>query len=180
MSVNLKSLIGRLDSTCRTALESAAGLCHSRQNYSVEIEHYLLKLAEPADTDFARILRHYEVDASRLTRDLAAAVSKLKTGNTGAITMSDRIPQWVERAWLIGSVDYDAASVRSGHLLLALITHAELQQIARGFRRRLTTSRSKRSRRNSRRSPPAPRRTAKRAASPRRRRRALSKAPPAV
>ncbi|HTO88054.1 MAG TPA: type VI secretion system ATPase TssH [Thermoanaerobaculia bacterium] len=138
MSVNLKSLVGRLDATCRGALEAAAGLCHSRGNYSVEIEHFLLKLVEPPDTDLARILRHYEVDPARLLKDLTVAVGRLKTGNTGAISMSDRIPQWVENAWLIGSVDYNAARVRSGHLLLALLTHKELEQVARGLSKELS------------------------------------------
>jgi type VI secretion system protein VasG len=137
MGVNLKSLIGRLDDTCRSALEGAAGLCHSGTNYSVEVEHYLLKLLEPADTDLARILRHFEVDASRLNRDLTGAVAKLRRGNTGAIAMSDRIPQWVEAAWLLGSIDYDSAKVRSGHLALALVTDRDLVQIARGLSREL-------------------------------------------
>ena len=39
MNVNLKSLVGRLNDVCRNALESAAGLCLSRTNYDVEIEH---------------------------------------------------------------------------------------------------------------------------------------------
>jgi type VI secretion system protein VasG len=137
MSVNLKSLIGRLDATCRAALEGATGLCHSRGNYSVEIEHFLLKLAEPSDTDLARIFRHFEIDSSRVLKDLTAAVGKLKTGNTGAMSMSKRIPQWVESAWLIGSVDYDAARVRSGHLLLALLKDEELAPIVQGLSKEL-------------------------------------------
>jgi type VI secretion system protein VasG len=36
MSVNLKSLIGRLNGTCRKVLEDAAGLCLTRTNYDVE------------------------------------------------------------------------------------------------------------------------------------------------
>jgi type VI secretion system protein VasG len=133
MTVNLKALMGRLDSTCRNALESAAGLCHSRTNYAVEIEHFLLKLVEPPDTDFARILRQYEIDASRLTRDVTAAVDRLKKGNAGAISMSDRIPQWVERAWLVGSIDYGSGKVRSGHLVVALLSHDDTAALARGI-----------------------------------------------
>ena len=57
MNVNLKSLIGRLNDTCRGALEGAAGLCLSRTNYDVEIEHILAKLLETEDTDLMRIMR---------------------------------------------------------------------------------------------------------------------------
>jgi len=133
MSVNLKALIGRLDDTCRNALEGAAGLCHSRTNYSVEIEHVLLKLLEAPDTDVARILRHFEVNHSRLTKDVTAAVDKLKRGNNGGISMSDRIPTWVEEAWVIGSIDYGAARVRSGHLIVALLATSDLAKLAQAM-----------------------------------------------
>ena len=39
MSVSLKSLIGKLNDTCRGALEAAAGLCLTRTHYDVDIEH---------------------------------------------------------------------------------------------------------------------------------------------
>ena len=68
--VNLKSLVGRLNDTCRRTLEAAAGLCLSRTNYNVEIEHWLLKLLEGGEHRSAGMLRHYEIDPSRLTRDL--------------------------------------------------------------------------------------------------------------
>ena len=38
-AVDLKSLVGRLNETCRRALEAAAGLTLSRTHYNVEIEH---------------------------------------------------------------------------------------------------------------------------------------------
>ena len=82
MKVNLKALIGRLNDPCRSALEGAAGLCLSRTNYDVEIEHLLLKLMEAADSDLARILRQYEIDPSRLSKDITRALDRLKTGNS--------------------------------------------------------------------------------------------------
>ena len=44
--LDLKNLIGKLNSQCQRALEGAAGLCLSRTNYNVEIEHWLIKLLE--------------------------------------------------------------------------------------------------------------------------------------
>ncbi len=131
MAVNLKSLIGRLNNTCREVLEGAAGLCLSRTNYDVEPEHFLLKLVEAADTDFARILRHYEVDASRLTKDITRALDRLKTGNARMPGMSPRVPHWVQEAWLVASIDFGGAQVRSGHLLLALLNTDDLARLAR-------------------------------------------------
>ena len=90
MAVNLKSLIARLNDACRSALEGAAGLCLSRTNYDVEPEHLLLKLVEAPDTDISRILRHYEINQSRVTKDLVRALDKLRTGNARTPALSDR------------------------------------------------------------------------------------------
>ena len=67
VDVSLRSLVGKLNEPCRRSLESTAGLCLSRTNYTVEVEHWLQKLLEMPDTDLAAIFQRYEVDHSRLT-----------------------------------------------------------------------------------------------------------------
>lgn len=131
MNVNLKSLIGRLNDTTRTALEGAAGLCLSRTNYDVEVEHILAKLLESQDTDLEKILRHYECNVDRVTKDVQTALDRLKTGNSRTPGLSDRLPRWFQDAWLLASVDFGAARVRSGHLMLALLDNEGLARIAR-------------------------------------------------
>ncbi|MFN2531634.1 MAG: type VI secretion system ATPase TssH [Pyrinomonadaceae bacterium] len=131
MSVNLKSLIGRLNETCRGALEGAAGLCLSKTNYDVEPEHLLLKLVDAPDTDISRIFRQFEINPSRITKDLTQSLERLKTGNTRTPALSPRLPEWIEQAWLIGSVDYSAAEVRSGYMLIALLENQQLSRLAR-------------------------------------------------
>lgn len=37
MSINLKSLVGKLNYTCKTALEGAAALCVSQTNYEIDL-----------------------------------------------------------------------------------------------------------------------------------------------
>src|SRR5207244_44962 len=105
-TVNLKSLVGKLNPLCRRALEGAAGLCLARTNYNVEIEHWLLKLLEAPDTDLARLLRHHEVDASRLERDLTVNVDRLKTGNSRAPALSPHLVDLTREGWLIASVEF--------------------------------------------------------------------------
>src|SRR5215213_3328891 len=135
MNVNLKSLVGRLNDTCRGALEGAAGLCLSRTNYDVEVEHILAKLLDASDTDFEKILRHYECNPDRVTKDISAALDRLKTGNSRTPGLSDRLPNWFQDAWLLASVEYGAARVRSGHLILALLANDSLARIAREISR---------------------------------------------
>lgn len=126
---NLKSLIGKLNSTCRSALESAAGLCLSQTHYEVDLEHFLLKLLEAPNTDLQKILRHFEINEARLTADLTRAMDGFKTGNARTPALSPRIPQMIQDAWLVASVDYQAPSVRSGHIVLGLMSNDEMARM---------------------------------------------------
>ena len=131
MNVNLKSLVGRLNDVSRNALEGAAGLCLSRTNYDVEIEHILAKLLEQDDTDLHKICSYYEVNLDRLSKDVSVSLDRLKSGNSRTPGLSDRIPRWIQDAWLLASVDFGAARVRSGHLVLALVANESFARIAR-------------------------------------------------
>src|SRR4051812_695839 len=137
MNVNLKSLVGKLNETCRGALEAGAGLCLSRTNYDVEIEHFLLKLVESPDADVARIFRYFEIDASRLSADVTRALDRLKTGNSRTPAISPRLVDLLEAAWMAASLDTGGDRVRSGHVLLALASDDGLSRIARDVSREL-------------------------------------------
>ncbi len=119
---NLKTLIGKLNATCRGALESAAGLCLSHTHYEVDLEHFLLKLLDLKDTDFHKILRHFEVNSDRLVADLTRAIEGFKTGNARTPVFSPQIPKMIQDAWMISSIDFADEVVRSGHIVLALLT----------------------------------------------------------
>ena len=130
-TIDLKALVGRLNEPCRRALEAAAGLTLSRTHYNVEIEHWLLKLADPADGDIAAILRHYEVDQARFIVDLNRALDRMKTGNARAPSLSPEIVELAKQAWLLCSVEHGVSRVRSGHLLWALLADETLARRAR-------------------------------------------------
>ena len=129
--INLKSLVAKLDDTCRSTLENAAGLALSRTNYDVEIEHWLLRLIDRQTSDVAIILSHFEVDAGRLTQDINRQIDTFKTGNGRAPALAPNIVKLIREAWLLASLEDGATMVRSGHLLLALLTGDELQIVAR-------------------------------------------------
>ena len=131
MNVSLQSLINKLDEQCRNALEAAAGLCLTRTNYDVDIEHLFMKLLEVPDSDVAAILRRYEVDPSRMVRDLTRALDRLKTGNARTPALSPHIPRLIQNAWLLASVDYGSSRIRSGHLMTALLNDDDLARLAR-------------------------------------------------
>ena len=131
MSVDLKSLIAKLNDTTRGALEAAAGLCLSRTHYDVEVEHYLMKLLDSPDTDFARIMRAFEFDKSRFTAELMRSLDRLKTGNARTPVFSPSLIKMFTEAWSIGTLNYNAGKIRSGFLILALVSDDELARLMR-------------------------------------------------
>ncbi|KAA3653756.1 MAG: type VI secretion system ATPase TssH [Proteobacteria bacterium] len=130
MSTSLKTLISKLNATCRKAAERAASLCLSRGHYEVELEHLFLGLLEHADNDLVVIAQRSGISPSGLERDLLAEISRFKTGNSRTPVFSPHLPKLLEQAWLIASLDAHLPRIRSGHLLLALLTDAELSQLA--------------------------------------------------
>ena len=112
--MNLRALISKLDSTTRGVVEAAAGLCLSRTHYNVEIEHYLLKLLDASDGDFAAIARHYGIDKARLATDLTRALDRFKTGNGRTPTLSPDVVDTMTQAWTLGTIDFGANQIRTG------------------------------------------------------------------
>lgn len=130
MNINLKTLIGKLDDTCRRAAERAANLCLARGHFEVDLEHLLLALLEQPQSDFCVIARNSGVSLEQLEQDLLLEVDGFRSGNTRTPVFSSRLPTWFEHAWLIASLDVASSRIRSGHLLLALLNHPELSQLA--------------------------------------------------
>ena len=131
MGLNLKALIGKLNDQARAALEGAAGLCLSRTHYDIEVEHFLSKLLDSSSNDFACIIKHFEIDKSRLTAELTRSLDKLKSGNARTPAISPTVMKMLTTAWTIGSIDFNAGSVRTGFIVLALASDEELSRLMR-------------------------------------------------
>jgi type VI secretion system protein VasG len=130
MSASLKTLITKLTDLTRQAAERAANLCMSHGHHEVDIEHLLLALLDEPRSDLSLLCKRCDVSPSGLRRDLEAALAQLPRGNTRTPVFSQRLPQWLEHAWLIASLDTQGARVRSAHLLLALLSDPGLRQMA--------------------------------------------------
>jgi type VI secretion system protein VasG len=133
MSINLKTLIGKLNDTSRAAATRAASLCVSLGQYEVDIEHLFLALLEQPKSDVALIARQCDISIGQLEADLRAEVARFKNGNARTPVFSARLPKLFENAWLIASLDLQdntQVQIRSGHLLQALLTDSELAQLA--------------------------------------------------
>ena len=130
MNPNLKTLIGKLNDTTRLAASRAASICVALGQYEVEVEHLFLALLEQERCDMVLIAHKCDVNLATLEADLHHEISQFKTGSTRTPVFSRHLPQLLEHAWLIASLATPPAPIRSAHLLVALLTESELEQLA--------------------------------------------------
>ncbi len=134
MDINLKTLIGKLNDTTRAAATRAAGICVGFGQYEVELEHLFLALLEQPGSDVVVAARQAGVGMAALEADLRREVERLPAGSTRTPVFSRHLPVLFEQAWLIASLGVPADGqpnrIRSGHLLLALLTEPSLAQLA--------------------------------------------------
>lgn len=128
ITIDLKSLVSKLNEPCRNALEGAAGLCLSRTHYNVEIEHWLLKVLEIPDSDIAAILEKFDINTGNLIRHLNRELDNIKSGNSRAPALSPTIVDLAKNAWMLASVEYGHSKTTSAHLLAALMLDESLRR----------------------------------------------------
>src|SRR5436190_9229938 len=116
------TLFGKLNPLAYKAIESATVFCKMRGNPNVEVVHWLHQLLQSQETDVQRILKHFQIDASRLAADLIATLDKLPRGATSISDFSPDIPAVVERAWVYGSLMFGELQVRTGHLIVGFLS----------------------------------------------------------
>jgi len=121
ITVDIKSLLGRLNSYCTRCLEAAAGLCVSRTHYEVTVEHFLAKVLEEPQSDLPLIFRQFDLDSGRVAKAVDQTLEEFRTGNAGKPVFSPLLLELFQEAWLLASVDLEENRVRSGALLLALL-----------------------------------------------------------
>ncbi|MYM27138.1 type VI secretion system ATPase TssH [Duganella sp. CY15W] len=129
MNTNLKTLISKLNDSCRLAATRAANICVALGQHEVEVEHLLLALLEQERCDFTLIVRQCGVDLDTLSAELHREVSQFKAGSTRTPVFSRHLPLLLEHAWLIASLAAPA-QIRSAHLMIALLSEPELSQLA--------------------------------------------------
>ena len=122
VDLDLRRLIGRLNTYSRRALESAAGLAVSRGHYEVSIEHLLLVFIEDSQYDVQAACRHFEIDPANLKRKLQSVVEGVRSGNQGRPVFSPLLIEWISDAWLISSVELALDQVRSGSLFATVFS----------------------------------------------------------
>lgn len=119
-------LLRRLNPYCAKALEAAATLCQTRAHAEITIEHWLLKLLELGEGDITVLARRYEWDMDGLWQSLLAHLDALPRSVTTRPQLAADLEALMKGAWLAASLQDDNQTIRSVHLLEALISKPNL------------------------------------------------------
>ena len=128
-------MFGKLNPLLYKSIEGATVLCKMRGNPYVELVHWLQQILSTNDSDLHRIVRHFEVDASKLAADLTRTLDKLPRGATAISDLSEHIENAVERAWVYGTLKYGDNQVRSAYIMVGLVKTTGLRNLLYGISR---------------------------------------------
>src|SRR5438034_4101705 len=115
------ALFGKLNSLAYKAVEGATVVCKLRGNPYVELVHWVQQILNTPDSDLHHIVRFFEIDASRLAKDLTEALDRLPRGATSISDLSTHVESAVERGWVYGSLMFGDSQVRTGHLVIGIL-----------------------------------------------------------
>ena len=127
--ISRTALFGKLNSLLYQSIESATVFCKMRGNPYVELVHWLQQILQLQDSDLGRIIKHYGIDNARLAADFQKALDALPRGATSINDLSSHLEEAVERAWVYGSLMYQASEVRGGFLMIGLLKTRSLTNV---------------------------------------------------
>ena len=125
--ISRSSSFGKLNSVAFKAIESATVFCKLRGNPYVELVHWVSQILQSPDSDMHRIVRHFEVDSSRLAKDITEALDRLPRGATSISDFSTHIETAVERGWVYATLMFGEARVRTGHIMVGMLKTPSLR-----------------------------------------------------
>src|SRR5262249_49870233 len=125
--INTAALFGKLNSLAYKAIEGASVFCKLRGNPYVELVHWLQQIMQTPDSDLHRIIKRFELDTSRLAKDVTESLDRLPRGATSISDLSAHVENAVERGWVYGTLMFGDNQVRTGYLMVGLVKTPSLR-----------------------------------------------------
>src|SRR2546421_263890 len=127
------AMFGKLNSLAYKAIESATVFCKMRGNPYVELVHWINQIMQLQDSDLHRIIRAFNVNPAKLATDLTAALDRLPRGATAVTGLSGHLNEAVKEAWVYATLMFQEPSIRTGHLVVAMLRTQNLRNVLNGI-----------------------------------------------
>jgi type VI secretion system protein VasG len=125
--ISRSASFGKLNSLAYKAIEGATVFCKLRGNPYVELVHWIQQILNTPDSDLHRIVRHFELDSSRLAKDITEALDRLPRGATSISDLSTHVETAVERGWVYATLMFGDTRIRTGHLVVGMVKTPSLR-----------------------------------------------------
>jgi type VI secretion system protein VasG len=125
--ISRSASFGKLNSLAYKAIEGATVFCKLRGNPYVELVHWIQQILNTPDSDMHRIVRHFEIDSSRLAKDITEALDRLPRGATSISDLSTHVETAVERGWVYSTLMFGDTRIRTGHLMVGMVKTPSLR-----------------------------------------------------
>ncbi|MBD7923376.1 type VI secretion system ATPase TssH [Xanthomonas bonasiae] len=131
--ISRSALFGKLNKLAYRGIESATVFCKLRGNPYVELVHWLHQILQLPDSDLHRIVKRFELNPSNLARDVTEALDRLPRGAGGVTDLSGNVEEAVERGWVYASLSFGEAQVRTGYLVVGVLSVRTLRNALLGI-----------------------------------------------
>ena len=129
LGIRREAVYTKLDPLPFRALESAFQLARTRGDAYVELAHWLNQILMQPDSDLHRIVAAFGIDHARLAADMSRTLERIRKGGTALLDFSEHVDRSIERGWIVGSLVFGAARIRTGHLILGILDESELARV---------------------------------------------------
>ena len=133
--IKRSTLFGKLNPLGYKSIESATIFCKMRGNPYVEVVHWIHQLLQQPDSDLLRIIKHFNLDSSKVAADIVATLDRLPRGATAISDFSPLIEAALQQAYLYATLLYGEPQVRTGHLVVAFLRTDSLRNVFLGLSR---------------------------------------------
>ncbi|MCP4408413.1 MAG: type VI secretion system ATPase TssH [Gammaproteobacteria bacterium] len=131
--ISRTALFGKLNRLAYKAIESATVFCKMRGNPYVELMHWIHQILQLQDSDLHRVIKQFNINPSRLAKDITEVLDRLPSGSTSITDLSFHVEEAVERGWVYGTLMFGESQVRTGHIMVACLKTPSLRHALRAI-----------------------------------------------
>ena len=136
-TIQLESLIEKLDASCTKALEAALSMAVSQQHASVHLAHWLYQLLMQAHDASLSALEQSGALISDLKVDLLASIESIEGGYVETPSISQQVINTACESWLLAGLEFHQIALTPSFVFLGLLKNTLLRQhalqLSKGF-----------------------------------------------
>ncbi len=137
--ISRAALFGKLNQVGYKAIEAATVFCKMQGNPNVELVHWIHQILQLQDSDLHRIIRQFNIEPSRLAADITDTLERLPRGSTSISDLSANVEEAVERGWVVATLMFGEAQVRTGYLLAGILQTRGLRNALNSISKEFST-----------------------------------------